>query len=253
MPVALSFVRRMMKTRRAAAAAAAAAGGWQEGKQGRQQGAQKSREKLREILATGRLQRNEMRRADPRRATECLFCEVRERWGELQQPPLLRLCGVAWLQMSLMMGLLRYGAWWWSQVWGVGEALARRWYNDGCRSLEDVRRRCDLTERQRAGLKYFEDMKHRLVPPITLPPCPQRRRKAPEPSPGSSDIIIRHASTKSGVGSIAKGNTATDFSSDPCCDQTGSRGPRWSLRWRLSELLCMRSSQVMLDAMAGPY
>ncbi len=34
------------------------------------------------------------------------------------------------------------------EVWGTGEATAERWYRDGCRSLEDVQGRSDLSMQQ---------------------------------------------------------------------------------------------------------
>ena len=34
------------------------------------------------------------------------------------------------------------------EVWGTGEATAERWYRDGCRSLEDVQGRTDLSIQQ---------------------------------------------------------------------------------------------------------
>ncbi len=35
-----------------------------------------------------------------------------------------------------------------AQVWGTGEATAEKWYTDGCRTLEDVGARTDLTKQQ---------------------------------------------------------------------------------------------------------
>ncbi|KAK9820567.1 hypothetical protein WJX72_011724 [[Myrmecia] bisecta] len=50
-------------------------------------------------------------------------------------------------------------------VWGAAEATAERWYNDGARTLDDVRKRTDLTEQQTVGLKYFDDLQH-LIPRV---------------------------------------------------------------------------------------
>lgn len=46
-------------------------------------------------------------------------------------------------------------------VWGVGEKTAGRWYAEGCRTLEDVARRGDLSIVQRTGLRHYKDF---LVP-----------------------------------------------------------------------------------------
>lgn len=44
-------------------------------------------------------------------------------------------------------------------IWGVGPAKARELYASGLRTLDDVRRNQDmLTENQRIGLKYYEDL-----------------------------------------------------------------------------------------------
>lgn len=34
------------------------------------------------------------------------------------------------------------------KVWGAAEATCQRWYNAGCRTLDDIRARSDLTEQQ---------------------------------------------------------------------------------------------------------
>ncbi|BDA51434.1 probable DNA polymerase lambda at C-terminar half [Coccomyxa sp. Obi] len=83
---------------------------------------EKSIEKLQEIISTGEYRRNQIMAQDPHHRTVSLFMEV----------------------------------------WGTGDATAERWYRDGCRSLEDVRGRSDLSTQQRTGLKYFEDFKQRI-------------------------------------------------------------------------------------------
>ncbi|BDA51429.1 probable DNA polymerase lambda at N-terminal half [Coccomyxa sp. Obi] len=83
---------------------------------------EKSIEKLQEIISTGEYRRNQIMAQDPHHRTVSLFMEV----------------------------------------WGTGDATAERWYRDGCRSLEDVRGRSDLSMQQRTGLKYFEDFKQRI-------------------------------------------------------------------------------------------
>ncbi|GLI68653.1 hypothetical protein VaNZ11_013129, partial [Volvox africanus] len=81
-----------------------------------------SEEKVAEILATGRLSRNDAYEQDEQRATMRKFL----------------------------------------QVWGCGESTARRWWASGSRSLDDVRQRTDLTAQQRLGLRHFEDFQHRI-------------------------------------------------------------------------------------------
>ena len=34
------------------------------------------------------------------------------------------------------------------KVWGAAEATCLRWYASGCRTLDDIRARADLTEQQ---------------------------------------------------------------------------------------------------------
>jgi len=49
-----------------------------------------------------------------------------------------------------------------TNVWGIGPSEANRYYNLGCRSLEDLVTEPSLKEMQRAGLRYFEDIKERI-------------------------------------------------------------------------------------------
>lgn len=44
-----------------------------------------------------------------------------------------------------------------NSVWGVGEATAERYYERGCRSLDDLRALEGLPELQRVGLRHFDD------------------------------------------------------------------------------------------------
>jgi len=43
------------------------------------------------------------------------------------------------------------------RVWGIGQSTAERWYQQGCRTLDDLRQLPSLTEVQQVGLKYFDD------------------------------------------------------------------------------------------------
>ncbi|GAB4814366.1 hypothetical protein N2152v2_001412 [Parachlorella kessleri] len=45
-----------------------------------------------------------------------------------------------------------------NEVWGAGPATAQRWYAAGCRSLDDLRARKDLTEQQKVGIQYYDQM-----------------------------------------------------------------------------------------------
>ncbi|GIL98811.1 hypothetical protein Vretimale_4007 [Volvox reticuliferus] len=81
-----------------------------------------SEEKVAEILATGRLSRNDAYEHDEKQVTIRKFM----------------------------------------QVWGCGESTARRWWASGSRSLDDVRQRTDLTAQQRLGLRHFDDFQHRI-------------------------------------------------------------------------------------------
>ena len=49
-----------------------------------------------------------------------------------------------------------------SSVWGAGEASSQKWIAAGCRSIADVQRRTDLTEIQRVGLRYYEEFQRRI-------------------------------------------------------------------------------------------
>ncbi len=49
-----------------------------------------------------------------------------------------------------------------SRCVGVGDVTARKWFHDGSRTLDDVRKRRDLPERRIVGLKYFDDSQKRI-------------------------------------------------------------------------------------------
>ena len=48
------------------------------------------------------------------------------------------------------------------KIYGVGAHVANQWYKEGMRTLDDIRKRSDLTEAQRKGLQYFDDMQVRI-------------------------------------------------------------------------------------------
>ena len=41
-----------------------------------------------------------------------------------------------------------------ASVWGAGHKTAERWWAEGCRSLDDVRLRKDLTEQQASSVPF---------------------------------------------------------------------------------------------------
>ncbi|KAJ3321727.1 hypothetical protein HDV06_003876 [Boothiomyces sp. JEL0866] len=47
-------------------------------------------------------------------------------------------------------------------IYGVGAKLAKKWYSEGMRTLDDIRKRDDLTKAQQLGLKYYDDLMKRI-------------------------------------------------------------------------------------------
>lgn len=48
------------------------------------------------------------------------------------------------------------------EVWGVGPATALKLYDKGHRTLEDLKNDASLTNAQKLGLQYFDDIKTRI-------------------------------------------------------------------------------------------
>lgn len=48
------------------------------------------------------------------------------------------------------------------EVWGVGPATALKLYEKGHRTLDDLRKDDSLTNAQRIGLQFFDDIKQRI-------------------------------------------------------------------------------------------
>lgn len=48
------------------------------------------------------------------------------------------------------------------EVWGVGPATALKLYDKGHRTLEDLKNDPSLTNAQKLGLQYFDDIKTRI-------------------------------------------------------------------------------------------
>ncbi|XP_062159845.1 DNA polymerase lambda isoform X3 [Alnus glutinosa] len=107
------------------------------------------------------------------------------------------------------------------EVWGIGPATALKLYEKGYRTLDDLQNEELLTNSQRIGLKYFQDIKHRIprhevqemeellqkvgedILPGVIIVCGGsfRRGKA---SCGDLDIIITHPDGKSHNGFLSK-------------------------------------------------
>lgn len=47
-------------------------------------------------------------------------------------------------------------------IWGAGAKRVNTWYDDGCRTLEDLKDRDDVTNQQRIGIKYYDDIPKRI-------------------------------------------------------------------------------------------
>ncbi|RLM55276.1 DNA polymerase beta isoform X1 [Panicum miliaceum] len=107
------------------------------------------------------------------------------------------------------------------EVWGVGPATALKLYEKGHRTLDDLRKDESLTNAQRIGLKYFDDIRQRIprhevsemekflqdvgkdILPGVIIVCggSYRRGKA---SCGDMDIVITHPDGESHVGFLPK-------------------------------------------------
>jgi len=49
-----------------------------------------------------------------------------------------------------------------TKVLSVGASLAEKFYRDGCRTLEDISKRPDLSRANRIGLQYFDELQQRI-------------------------------------------------------------------------------------------
>lgn len=107
------------------------------------------------------------------------------------------------------------------EVWGIGPATALKLYDKGHRTLDDLKNEDSLTNAQRLGLKYFDDIKTRIprhevqemeqllqkaaeeILPEVVVVCggSYRRGKA---SCGDMDIVITHPGGKSHIGFLRK-------------------------------------------------
>ncbi|XP_062228572.1 DNA polymerase lambda [Phragmites australis] len=107
------------------------------------------------------------------------------------------------------------------EVWGIGPATALKLYEKGHRTLDDLQKDESLTNAQRIGLKFFDDIKQRIprhevremeklledvgkdILPGVIIVCggSYRRGKA---SCGDIDIVITHPDGESHVGFLPK-------------------------------------------------
>lgn len=49
------------------------------------------------------------------------------------------------------------------EVWGIGPATAQKLYDKGHRTLDDLKNEDSLTHSQRLGLRYFDDIRTRIL------------------------------------------------------------------------------------------
>jgi DNA polymerase/3'-5' exonuclease PolX len=47
-------------------------------------------------------------------------------------------------------------------IYGVGSTIAKKWYFEGDRSIEDIKKRKDLTKSQLLGIKYVNDFREKI-------------------------------------------------------------------------------------------
>lgn len=49
-----------------------------------------------------------------------------------------------------------------NSVWGAGPNVSRVWYNHGYRSIEELKKNPDLNQKQKIGIKYYDDLKQKI-------------------------------------------------------------------------------------------
>ncbi|XP_075072378.1 DNA polymerase lambda [Mixophyes fleayi] len=108
-----------------------------------------------------------------------------------------------------------------SNIWGAGVKTAQSWYQQGFRSLDDIRTKANLTTQQAIGLKHYEDFLDRMSreeageiketvrraakdinPELISMACGSYRRQ--KPTCGDVDVLITHPDGKSHIGVFSK-------------------------------------------------
>ncbi|KAK2815762.1 hypothetical protein Q5P01_026229 [Channa striata] len=108
-----------------------------------------------------------------------------------------------------------------TNIWGAGAKTAQMWYQQGFRTLEDVRTKAHLSSTQKIGLKYYQDFLDRMPreeaaaiekvvkdaaqaidPGLVAMACGSYRRG--KATCGDVDILITHPDGKSHKGVFSK-------------------------------------------------
>lgn len=108
-----------------------------------------------------------------------------------------------------------------TNVWGAGAHTARQWFQQGFRTLDDLRTKAKLTHQQKIGLKHYEDILDRmprteaaaiehlvreaaefLAPGVIAQCCGSYRRG--KPTCGDVDVLVTHPDGKSHKGLFSK-------------------------------------------------
>ncbi|XP_066457048.1 DNA polymerase lambda [Eleutherodactylus coqui] len=108
-----------------------------------------------------------------------------------------------------------------SNIWGAGVKTAQSWYQQGFRSLEDIRTKANLSTQQAIGLKHYEDLLDRmpreeagqieeivrktakmLNPGLMCMACGSYRRQ--KKTCGDVDVLITHPDGNSHKGVFSK-------------------------------------------------
>jgi len=108
-----------------------------------------------------------------------------------------------------------------TNVWGAGPSTAQQWYQQGFRSINDLKEKAHLTSQQKVGVKLYEDLLSRmpreeagriekfvyeaalsLVPGVVAQACGSYRRG--KDTCGDVDVLVTHPDGKSHIGLFSK-------------------------------------------------
>ncbi|KFV74646.1 DNA polymerase lambda [Dryobates pubescens] len=108
-----------------------------------------------------------------------------------------------------------------SNIWGAGVKTAQMWYQQGFRTLDDIRSRAALTSQQAVGLRHYEDFLERMPreeaaqieqtvrqaalavkPGLVCVACGSYRRG--KPTCGDVDVLVTHPDGQSHRGVFSK-------------------------------------------------